>query len=309
MKTTSLEQSFISLAEDGASRFEKLYRDLRETALTAIAEGKLADTIDKLTALANDENSDTLDRAALLQTVAALYIEADDTDNAIAAEADALSLLASEARRKDNDFLLVLGALLYDLAFIHNTRKEYKAAERTLSKAIKVFERLAKYDTARFGQAHIHALNAATAVYRSHIKQVNLLAHYQVATTTYLNMVNSGIKDAMERLIESLKAEGETLMKLGKHKNAVHYFTRALKYLTKLEPELTARQLDLSVMLGEALMQNSATRQKGVHLLNTLLQKANKLNLTDTATHIEGLLEKQSGRLDILGIWHKIFPR
>ena len=50
------------------------------------------------------------------------------------------------------------------------------------------------------------------------------------------------------------------------------------------------------------LLHNTATRQKGVHLLNTLLQKAIKSGEDDTAEKINGLLEKQSGRLDIIGM-------
>lgn len=290
------------------------YASLRNSASESLKNQADALAVaDKLlaTAQATDmaEENAILRKAAPMQIAVAALIEAGDYDKALDTAADTLTILSQEARRKDEEFLLILGCLLHDLAFIHNMRKEYKAAERTLTKSIKIFERLAKLDTERYGSGHINTLNASTSVYRSRIKQVNLLAHYQVATTTYLNMVNSGIKNAMDRLINSLQDEGLTLMQLGKYKDAIRYFSRAIKYLTKLQPDFSRRHMDLSVMLGEALLHNTATRQKGVHLLNTLLQKAIKNGDDNTAEKINGLLEKQSGRLDIIGMWHKIFPR
>ena len=212
--------------------------------------------------------------------------------------------------RKDEPFLQVLGALLYDLSFLHIVRKEYKAAERTLEKSMRVFERLAKMNPDRYGSAHIMALNASTSVYRSRVKQVNLLAHFQVATSTYLEMVNSGIHDAMDRLIESLANEGEMLMQLGKYRDAVQYYSRALKYLSKLSPEFSERHLKLSIKLSEALLHTRSTRQKGVHLLNTLLQKAVRMKSGKYVKEIETLLdEKTTGKFDILALWHKAFPK
>ncbi len=317
MKTTSLENGFISLPSNqqhGTEDFISIYAALRASTLEALKNQSGTSAVtEKLLHTAQDidltEENAILRKAAPMQIAVAAMIEAGDYDNALETAADTLTLLSQEARRKDEEFLLILGCLLHDLAFIHNIRKEYKAAERTLTKSIKIFERLAKLNTERYGSAHINALNASTSVYRSRIKQVNLLAHYQVATTTYLNMVNSGIKNAMDRLINSLQDEGLTLMQLGKYKDAIRYFSRALKYLTKLQPEFSDRHMDLSVMLGEALLHNITTRQKGVHLLNTLLQKAIKNENDSTAAKINGLLDKQSGRLDIIGMWHKIFPR
>lgn len=317
MKTTSLENGFITFphnSQHGGDDFLSAYAALRDSTLEALKDTSDCSAVAaKLLKAAQDidldEENAILRKATPMQIAVAALIEAGDYDKALDTSADTLTVMSQEARRKDEEFLLILGCLLHDLAFIHNMRKEYKAAERTLSKSIKIFERLAKLNTEQYGSAHINTLNASTSVYRSHIKQVNLLAHYQVATTTYLNMVNGGIKNAMDRLINSLQDEGLTLMHLGKYKDAVRYFSRALKYLTRLQPDFSDRHMELSVMLGQALLHNITTRRKGVHLLNTLLQKAIKNKDNDTAEKINGLLEKQSGRLDIIGMWHKIFPR
>ncbi len=248
--------------------------------------------------------------AMLLQLVTTLQVEADRADDALVTAARLLTLLAAEPKRKDEPFLQTLGALLYDIAYVHNSRGQYKQAERELEKSMKVFERLAKNAPERYASAHILAQNASTQVYRSRVKQVNMLAHNQVATSTYLDMMNEGIEGAADRLIESLASEGRTLAQMGRYREAVQYFSRALKYLTKIEPEMTDRQLELSVDLGEALLNVKVSREKGVHLLNTMLHKATKLG--NDAQHrriVDILLNAKSRRLDILGIWHKVFPK
>ena len=123
-------------------------------------------------------------------------------------------------------------------------------------------------------------------------------------------MVNSGIEDATSRLVESLYTEGRTLAQMGRHREAVQYLTRALKYLTKINPIFDLRQLTMSIDLGEALLNVPASRDKGIHLLNTMLHKATKINAGEEHRRIvDILLNAKSRRLDILGIWHKVFPK
>lgn len=204
----------------------------------------------------------------------------------------------------------MLASLLYDLAILHALRKEYNAAERTIEKSIKLFDFLAKVDPQRYATAHVHALNVATSVYRSRIRQVNLLAHYQVATSTYLAMAGRGASAAVSNLIDSLVKEAETLLKLGKPRDAVRYLERALKYLEKLDGAPASRKIDLSVMLGEALVKTFSTRQKGIHMLEALLVDAKKARYGKAVEKIEYLLDENNTLLmDFLAGWHKIFSR
>lgn len=338
MKAISLEDIFITPTTDtsalralvrrnapmaelrhalGDVPFNTCYDFFRSMAIDRIERGEIDRAItiiretDALLMRAGDEEGHTLDlHAALMQILTALSIENDDMAEAGLTAASALTLLAQEPRRKDEPFLEVLGSLLYDVAFLHAGRSEFKQAERELEKCLKIFERLAKTDPARYGSAVIMAQNASTSIYRSRVKQVNLLAHYQVATSTYLQMVNSGIEDATARLVESLHTEGVTLARMGRHREAVQYFTRALKYMTKLNPVFDRRQLEMSIDLGEALLNVPASRDKGVHLLNTMLHKATKINAGDDHRRIVDILvNAKSRRLDILGLWHKVFPK
>ncbi|MCC8071166.1 MAG: hypothetical protein LIO90_05120 [Bacteroidales bacterium] len=266
---------------------------------------------DALVERRGEEDGRLLDfHAALMQILTSLYRHLGQTDDALHTAAAALTLLSQNPKRKDEPFLSTLAPLLYDIALLHYDHGEYKQAERELEKAVKLFERLARTHPERYGAAHLLAMNATTQVYRSRVKQVNTLAHYQVASNTYLEMLNQGVEKAANSLVESLTNEGDTLMKMGRQREAVQYYLRALKYLTRLEPEFTLRQLHLSISLGEALLSVKASREKGVHLLNTMLHKATKLGANDDHRRIVEILSNtKNGGLDILGFWHKIFPR
>ena len=301
----------------GEVDFDTAYDFLRSTAIEMVERGEIdraihgLEEIDALITRNGDEEQHLLDiHAAIMQILTALYIEKEDMEAAMNSAASTLTLLSQEARRKDSPFLQILGTLLYDIAFLHAQRKEYKQAERELSKALKIFERLAKSNPERYGTPHLMAMNAATATYRNRVKQAELLAHYQVASSTYLQEVNAGVSEATGRLVDSITAEGDTLAQMGRHREAMQYYTRALKYLTKIEPEFTLRQLKLSISLGEAMLRVSAMKDKGIHLLNTMLHKATKINATEDHRRIVDILANtRSSSLDILGLWHKIFPK
>jgi len=298
--------------------FNTAYDYLRIYGAEMVTHGETDKAIETLTSIADTiaalpapAEGHTLDlHAALMQILTALHIELGDMDRAATAAATALNLLAQQPKRKDTPYLQLLGCLLFDIAFLHSERHEYKQAEREIEKSIKIFERLAKAEPDRYAPAHVMSLNGATSVYRNRVKQAELLAHYQAATSAYLQMVNAGVDDATTRLVDSLADEGDTLARMGRHREALQYYSRALKYLTRLEPEFTLRQLKLSISLGESMLHVNAMRDKGVHLLNTMLHKATKINaLEEHRRIVDSLYRAKSRSLDILSLWHKIFPR
>lgn len=300
--------------------FDTAYDMLRTTAAAGTAADEAAQVtstlaeMDSVLSAADSEWENDSQRiilhAAILQILTALHIEQNSLDDAAVTAARALSLLARDPKRKDTPFLQVLGCLLYDISHLHGERGEFKQAEREVEKSIKVFERLAKTNPDRYASPHVMALNGATSVYRNRVKQAELLAHYQAATSSYLQMLNSGVEDAAARLVESLTAEGDTLARMGRHREAIQYYSRALKYLTRLEPAFTLHQLRLSIALGKSMLSVSAMREKGVHLLNTMLHKATKINALDEHRLIvDALYHAKSRSLDILSLWHKVFPK
>lgn len=339
MKQVSIEQAFMPSTSDTSALRSKLKKSrnmadiiralydvpfdrafdlLRASAAESVGKGEgekvlkmFSDLGAEIAGLPDEVREKYIDlQAAVMQILTSLYIELDMPSGAATSAAEALNLLAQHPRRKDTPFLQILGSLLFDVATLHNDRHEYKQAERALEKSVRIFERLAKADANRYATAHVMALNGATNVYRNRVKQAELLAHYQVATSSYLQMLNSGVEEAAMRLVESLAAEGDTLVKMGRHREAMQYYTRALKYLTKIEPEFTLRQLQLSIALGESMLSVAAMRDKGVHLLNTMLHKATKIKAQDEHRRIVDILYHAKSRsLDILGLWHKFFPK
>lgn len=301
----------------GEQSFNTVFDFLRTAAWSYIEQGRLDQAIemvlefDRLATRTGEQSRMMLDiHSALMQILTAIYLHADMISEAADSAASTLTLLAQEARRKDEPFLVILASLLYDVARLHDSRGEHRQAERAIEKSMKLFERLARSTPGRYGSPHLLALNASTSIYSSREKQTKALADHQIAANTYMRQVAEGVEDAGLRLVETLGAEGETLVKMNRHREAIQYFTRALKFLTKLNPEFSRRHLELSVALGEALLHYKNTRDKGVHLLNTMLYKANKIDADDLHRRIvDILLNSKNTNLDIFGFWHKLFPR
>lgn len=338
MKDLSLEPIFIPVTSDVEARlklvrgnlngatlrhaitdlpFNDAYDFIRSAAYELVKTSRTDDAIaciadfDALAERFADESPEMLNiHAALMQLQVALLMHKGDTDTALTTAAKALSLLAQHARRKDEPFLAILASLLYDISLIHNSAGLHRQAEREIEKAVKIFGRLARINPARYGSAQILAVNASTVVFRSRQKQAETLEGLQLSVNNYLREVNEGIEGAGIRLAETLALEGRTLMKMNRQREAVQYFTRALRCLTRFEAEFSPLQLSLSVDLGEALLSQKNTREKGIHLLNTMLYKASRLNADCEHRRIVDILyHANNSDLDIFAFWHKLFPR
>lgn len=321
MKYSSLNTAFIPSATDKkpsighdalleqdipSDNFNEFYDSLKEEARSMDVEGFLAFTKN----ITDSATASPFTKAVAYQLATSLLVTHNRPDAAIAYAADAVTFLAEEPKRKDEAFLEVLGSLLYDIAWIHIERHEYKPAERSLNKAIRIFEKLASTSSRRYSSAHAFAMNAVTSAFRSRIKQANLLAHYQVATSLYSELAMDGASEATSQLIDSLALEGTTLQKMGKYRESIQYLAKALRFLTKMEPDFTMRHLRLSIDLGKALINARGSHSKGVHLLNTLLQKAVKLKAKAEEEEIKTLLDNDKmSKLNVLRLWYKFFPR
>lgn len=298
--------------------FNTVYDYLR-TGVRQMAEGgdtqraiEIITSLDEMLTRAGDPDRRALDiHTALMQVLTGLHASTGDTDAALSDAATALQLLAAEPRRKDEPFLSLLASLLYDMAIVHSARSEYPQAERSLDKASKIFNRLARLNPERYGPAHVVVLDAAAKVCRKAGAQAEALRRCQEMTALYIEQTRAGsMDDAVIHLAESLAEQGLTLARMGRHREAIQFLGRSLRYLTKLNPEFDMRQLELSTELGISLLCHKPTRDKGIHLLNTMLHKATRLGATDLHRRIVGTLAdaRTPSRIDILGVWHKIFP-
>lgn len=240
-----------------------------------------------------------------------LYIEQENESLALSAAERSLQHLSEIKGKKSEDFLAILASLLYSLAQVHNAMGDNSRATKELTKAHRLLERLAKRDDKRFSALLLDAVEASTAIIRSRNKQMSVLAHYQASSELYENQLHSGdanaTRQAMENLIDTLGKEGDIMLEMGNSRNAVRYYTRALRYQKKLGDTLGHRELNLSIGLASALMRLVNRRAAAEQLLHSLQPLAQRLNATAELARIDDLLNSKSRNFNIMNLLKGIF--
>ncbi|MBQ7940942.1 MAG: hypothetical protein IJ328_00855 [Muribaculaceae bacterium] len=252
--------------------------------------------------------ADTLGGAWLYLTDMSLLIERKDFSEAMIAGEQSLRMLAAmDTDRSHVDYIAIVAVIIYNLARIHHSVGENLRAEKELMKAQKLLEKLAKKNKSRFGASIVNAIEASTTIFNSRIKQMNILAHYQVATDLYLDKAHKGITQAIHDLVDSLQKEGDLHLKIGNYRDAVKYYTKALRYQKKVTPKMGERELRLSINMGRALLRIAARQSTGEQLLRSLLPLAERLDAANEKNEIQALLEHKGKSFDFMGFLKKIF--
>ena len=228
-------------------------------------------------------------------------IHVGDNKAALKEGGNALHLLLEIKDKQSVDFLAVLAVLLYNLALAHNGMGVTGLAEKELGKAQKILEKLAKKDNDRFASSLLLAVEASTTVFKSRMKQMNALAHYQVATATYLEKMNKGVESAAKSLVGSLQNEGDILLQMGSFREAVKYYTKALRYQKKISKDLGMTELRISINLGRALLHLINRHDTGRQLLQSMVPLAKSLGANAELEEINELLSIKRGLFE--GLW------
>lgn len=249
--------------------------------------------------------SDNLVNASIAVQKMISLINAGDNKAALKEALNALHLLLEIKDKQSADFLAVLSVLLYNLAMVHNATGATGLAEKELAKSQKILEKLAKKDNDRFAASLLLAVEASTTVFKSRMKQMNTLAHYQVATATYLEKMNKGVESAAKSLVESLQKEGDILLQMGNFREAVKYYTKALRYQKKISRDLGKTELRISVNLGKALLHLINRYDTGRQLLQSMVPLAKSLGANAELEEINELLNIKPGLFE--GLWKKLF--
>ena len=231
---------------------------------------------------------------------------------ALSSAESALQQLSEMAGKKNEDFLAQLAGILYNLAMIHHTAGDSSRAAKELTRAQKLYERLAKRNDARFAAMLLYAVDASTDIIQSRTKQMNVLAHYQQCTELYTAMLEQGgdegqTRKALTALVDSLKNEGDIMLQMGNGRNAVKYFTKALRYQKKLGEPFGYKDLILSIGLAKSLMRLINRRAAAEQLLNSLLPLARRLQAHNEVIEIENLLLGKSKTNNIMTLLKGIF--
>jgi len=240
-----------------------------------------------------------------------LLIEQANYTLALSAAENALTTLTEIIGKRNEDFLAIVASLLYNLALTHHATADNNRASKELTKSQQLLERLNKRNNARFAPLLLMAVEASTEVIKSRTKQMNVLAHYQTTTELYTKELSSddahATREAMSNLVDTLSKQGAIMLEMGNSRNAVKYYTKALRYQKKLGEKLGHRELTLSIGLAKALMRLINRRTAAEELLKSLLPLAKRLEATAEVTEIETLLNNKNKNFNIMTLLKSIF--
>ena len=241
----------------------------------------------------------------------ALLIDGGNPSLSLGAAENALLVLSGHQGKKTEDFNAIVAALLYHLALAHHDMGDNSRAAKELTKTHQLLERLTKRNEARFSAMLLMAVEASTEVIKSKTKQMNVLAHYQSASELYMSELKSGdanaTRTAMQNLVETLGKEGDIMLEMGNGRNAVKYYTKALRFQKKLGEKMGHRELTLSIGLAKALMRLINRRAAAEQLLRSLLPLAQRLDATAEVNEIQDLLNNKNKNVNIMTLLKSIF--
>ncbi len=277
-----------------------------------IGHDRFSEALDLATALTVGENAEMmppLHSAWLWLAQMALHIQAEDYTTALTDAENALTTLSGVIGRRSEAFLAIVASLIFNLARLHHATGDSSKASKELIRAQQLFERLVKKNEAKFSAMLIHSVEASTSIIKSRQQQLHVFAQYQSMTETYTTMLQDGEKaaEALQNLVDSLANEGEIMLQMGNGRNAVKYYTRALRYQKKLSKNMGLRELQLSLGLARGLMKIINRRAAAEQLLNSLLPLARQLNANEEERIITDLLNNKNKNFNIMNLLKTIF--
>lgn len=276
--------------------------------LYLLSEGLIEEAKNSLATINRNGYVGTLGGAWLSLADMTVGIELNELSEALLAGEEALKRLAEvEEDRSNPDFIAIVAGVIYNLAMVHHKVGENIKAEKELMRAQKLLEKLAKKDKQRFGSSIVVAIEASTTIFNSRLKQMNVLAHYQVTTDLYLDKANKGITQAINDLVKSLQQEGDLHLKIGNYRDAVKYYTKAIRYQKKITDKMGEWELRMSINLARALLQIKNRQSTGEQLLKSLLPLAERLDAVSEKNEIQALLEHKGKSFDFLSFVKKWF--
>lgn len=174
----------------------------------------------------------------------------------------------------DTEFRALLAALLFDLAEIHFSLKNYKQSEKELETLFKVLDHLVKLDKERFGEFHILAMELSTRILRSRKKAMDLLVKLQMTTGALYDKVNSGMAEATDKLVDALRNAAQLLASTGDLKAALKFYAEAIKFSKKRTGRVTEKEIRMTVEMAETMIRIRTMRPRAKRLLEAVTPHA-----------------------------------
>ncbi len=189
------------------------------------------------------------------------------------------------------EFRSLLMALLFDLAEVHFSLKDYKQSEKELEILFKVLDNLIKEDNERFAKYHILAMELSTRILRSRKKAMDLLVKQQINTGALYEKVNAGVAAATDKLVDSLRNAGQLLASAGDYKAAMKFYAEAIKFSKKRAGKVTRKEVKMTIEMAEIMMRIRHMRPRAKRLLNAILPHAIALETIELEEDILALVE------------------
>lgn len=283
-------------------------------ALYLLRNGRTEEAAGVIDGMVYDDNAHTMppvDNAWLWLARMSLYVADGENMLALGAAENSLRILADVHNKKSEDYLGLIGSLLYNLAYVHNALGDNSRAVKELTKAQKLFERLVKKNENRFSALLLYSVEASASIIKSRAKQMKVFAHYQTMSEIYTNELkdpkNAKVREALENLVDTLGHEGNIMLEMGNGRDAVKYFTKALRYQKKLGDAMGIKELDLSIGLAKGLHRLVNRRAAAEQLLESLLLFANKIGAEAEIKEIENIINNKNKNFNIMTLLKSIF--
>lgn len=257
----------------------------------------------------DDKDREVLEAALSIRKMAHEFAQQDRDMDAMERIVAAMRTLREFSDYENKAFKAVLVILLFDLAEIHFTLKDYKQSEKELETLFKVLDSLLKEDAETFGQLHILAMELSTRILRSRKKVVELLAKQKIAADQLYEKVNSGIVAATDKLVESLRKVGELLASSGDYRAALKFYAEAIKFSKKRTGRTGRREVKLSIEMAEVMMRVRPMRPRALKLLGAILPHAISLETVELEEEILALTEMLENEIENEPRWRQFFLR
>lgn len=239
----------------------------------------------------NPQEAEVIRKALQYRREAGEFIHQDKYLEAMERTVAALKALREFPDYHNPEFRLLFVALLFDIAEIHYSLKNYKQSEKEVDLLFKVLDNLVKIDEERFGQYHILAMELSTRILRSRKKALDLLVKQQITTGSLYEKVNSGIAAATDKLVDSLCTTAQLLAATGDIRGALKFYAEAIKYSKKRAGKVTRKEVKMTVEMAEVMIRNRSMQPRAKRLLNAILAHAVALELVALEQDIRSLID------------------
>lgn len=209
----------------------------------------------------------------------------------------------------NTEFRALLIALLFDLAEVHYALKDYRQSEKEIDVIFRVLETLVKEDAERFGHYHVLAMELSTRILRSRKKAMEMLVKQQLNTGMLYEKVNSGVAAATDKLVDSLRNEGQLLASAGDYKAAMKFYAEAIKLSKKRAGKVNRKEIKMTVEMAEIMMRLKSMRPRARRLLNAVLPHAISLELIEMEEDILALIEMIDSEVENEPRWKMFMHR